>query len=455
ALGGTAALALLLRWYAYQRVLARMSAPGWAFLTKPLSDVATILLLSEAALRTSTGQVTWKGHRYSKKLVRKQGVRATPPTSAPFKEAERLSTAPAITVVIIARESLASSAAEAPAVSWRIGEIAEKNPGVEFLVATASGAAPVTSGLPNLRTLSVSETDSYALRRRGLEEAGGEVIAFTDAECSYSDDWLAAVREGFADPRAQIVVGRTAYAGEGALTKAGSIRDWGAMEDLQSRVRHLPENNFAARREVLVRYDFGNGFREWGGTLALATLAASDGVEIRYDPRMVCRAPNPYSRWSSTWDRLTVRHALLAELVRRDLLSLDFRPMSARLIARLLPFLVWFSAAVSAAKAYRPARAGLGIRGAQRLRVPLALGLLAEVDWLVAMAAILRPSWFAGKAQELGCTLAAEVDADPAHPLRTKISRVTWSLAVGIRTPLPAQSKEAGKPGPLAAATPS
>ncbi|MGH9671022.1 MAG: glycosyltransferase, partial [Terriglobales bacterium] len=183
-LGGAAVFALLLRWYAYQCILSRMGAPGWAFFSKPLSDVAAVLLLADAALRTATGHVTWKGHRYSKESVQVQGVPTSPVGNASFNP-EGAGPAPSITVVAIAREPLDSRRADAGAGPSPIVAMAEKNPGVEFLVVTASGFAPATPPLPNVRALAASETASYALRRRGLEEAGGEVIAFTDAECSY------------------------------------------------------------------------------------------------------------------------------------------------------------------------------------------------------------------------------------------------------------------------------
>jgi hypothetical protein len=451
-LTGAAGFVLLIRWLAYQRILARMGAPGWAFVTKPLSDLAAVLLFADAALRSATGHVTWKGHRYSKESVRQQGISAAASTA---ERGGRPLVASSVTVIAVSRQPLVPGAADAPFVSADISAMAGANPEVDFLVVSASGPAPVASAPSNLRIVTAAEAAGYALRRRGMEEARGDVVAFADMDCSYGPDWLAALREDFSDPSVQIVAGRTAYAGEGALAKAGSIRDWGALEDLQSRVRHLPDNNFAARREILSRYDFGNGFRDWGGTLALATLAAADGIELRYDPRMVCRAPNPYSSWKSAWDRLAARHALLAELVRRDLRNLDFRPLSARLLERFLPSLVWFSTAVASARAYRPSRAALEIRGAQRLTVPIALGLLSDLDWLLTQWATLRPSWLLRKAQDLGCALSPEVDADPAHPLRRRISQITWALATDLRTPLPAPLPPAGKPEPVAASTPS
>jgi glycosyltransferase involved in cell wall biosynthesis len=57
--------------------------------------------------------------------------------------------------------------------------------------AAAQIAAQVATLLPAARLLREPQPGSYAARNRGIAEATGAILAFTDADCQPADDWLA------------------------------------------------------------------------------------------------------------------------------------------------------------------------------------------------------------------------------------------------------------------------
>jgi glycosyltransferase involved in cell wall biosynthesis len=75
----------------------------------------------------------------------------------------------------------------------------------------AVGDAPAraAAGRPGVRVVAEPATGSYAARNRGVREARGEVIAFTDADCLPAEDWVErGVARLLAPPGPGLVAGR-------------------------------------------------------------------------------------------------------------------------------------------------------------------------------------------------------------------------------------------------------
>ncbi len=74
----------------------------------------------------------------------------------------------------------------------------------------AGGAASATAaGRPGVRLLEEAGEGSYAARNRGIAEARGDVLAFTDADCVPAEDWVErGVARLAADPALGLVGGR-------------------------------------------------------------------------------------------------------------------------------------------------------------------------------------------------------------------------------------------------------
>jgi glycosyltransferase involved in cell wall biosynthesis len=67
---------------------------------------------------------------------------------------------------------------------------------------------------PGVRLLFEAKQGAYAARNRGLQEAKGEVIAFTDADCVPSHDWLHQIMMAMGQPGLRIVLGQAEFVGD-------------------------------------------------------------------------------------------------------------------------------------------------------------------------------------------------------------------------------------------------
>jgi glycosyltransferase involved in cell wall biosynthesis len=60
---------------------------------------------------------------------------------------------------------------------------------------------------PEIRVFSEPESGSYAARIRGIEQARGDVLAFTDSDCYPVPGWLQAIDKAFSETAAEIILG--------------------------------------------------------------------------------------------------------------------------------------------------------------------------------------------------------------------------------------------------------
>jgi glycosyltransferase involved in cell wall biosynthesis len=68
------------------------------------------------------------------------------------------------------------------------------------------------SANPRITLLSERKQGSYAARNRGLREASGEIIAFTDPDCVPFPNWLDVIGEAMTSPEVGIVLGSHEFA---------------------------------------------------------------------------------------------------------------------------------------------------------------------------------------------------------------------------------------------------
>lgn len=64
---------------------------------------------------------------------------------------------------------------------------------------------------PDIKYLKRSKQGSYAARNTGILQAKGEIIAFTDADCEPSVDWLQNIEDAFRHPEICVILGRNQF----------------------------------------------------------------------------------------------------------------------------------------------------------------------------------------------------------------------------------------------------
>jgi glycosyltransferase involved in cell wall biosynthesis len=160
------------------------------------------------------------------------------------------------------------------------------------------GLEATVASHPRARLVHEARVGSYAARNRGVQEARGEVLAFTDADCRPEPSWLAAGTEALlADPACGLIAGRidvevrdprrpTAaelYESVAAFSQREYVERW----------RFGATANLFTRREVFARvgpFDeslYSLGDRDWGRRVFEAGFAQryAEVARVRHPAR--------------------------------------------------------------------------------------------------------------------------------------------------------------------------
>jgi glycosyltransferase involved in cell wall biosynthesis len=137
------------------------------------------------------------------------------------------------------------------------------------------------------RYIAHADGGSYAARQRGAEEARGEILVFTDADCEPPADWLATIDRLFEDPACMVVTGPSSSADEvpvSSWVQAIDEQRWQALLAMD-RVAFCDTRNLALRREVLAAVPFDPSFRQ-AGDIDLGIRLFERGIPIRLEPAL-------------------------------------------------------------------------------------------------------------------------------------------------------------------------
>lgn len=126
-----------------------------------------------------------------------------------------------------------------------------------------------------------------AARNLGAAQAGGEVLAFLDADCLAAPGWLACLAERFADPAVEIVGGGVSFV-------AGSY--WSLADHLSmfheylaslppGRRSQLPSLNLAIRRPLFLASGGFAEHRRTGEDSDLTIRLTRQGHMLHFEPR--------------------------------------------------------------------------------------------------------------------------------------------------------------------------
>ena len=127
---------------------------------------------------------------------------------------------------------------------------------------SSDDSAEIIRRHPGITLLREPKQGAYAARNRGLDQALGEILAFTDADCVPKSDWLSTIGAAMAKPGVEIVLGRRL-----AGRRRGGLKLLDEYQDIKEDyifnggdgdLYYGYTNNMAVRRDLFA----GGGFKE-------------------------------------------------------------------------------------------------------------------------------------------------------------------------------------------------
>jgi glycosyltransferase involved in cell wall biosynthesis len=139
-----------------------------------------------------------------------------------------------------------------------------------------------------------------AARNRGASQARGKVLAFIDADCIASAQWLSVLDERFVDPQVAVVGGGIEFDGRNYWTLADNIslfHDY--LSSLPGGQRaQLPSLNLAIRRELFLASGGFDEGRRIGEDSDLSIRLRRQGCTLHFEPRAAILHQPPRNRLS-------------------------------------------------------------------------------------------------------------------------------------------------------------
>lgn len=284
-----------------------------------------------------------------------------------------------------------------------------------------------------VQLLSAAPRSASIARNTGIKAAGGDIVVFTDADCSPASDWLGQLLESFDDPKIGAVAGRVV--GEPGSTlpelfstlytlrlpKATSLHDrWTPIEG------GYPTASLAVRRTVLDRLGgFDESVAIYGEDYDLCARLYAAGWRLLYRPEA-----QVIHHHRTTWQALLLQaygfglgHAYLIRKHLGNGLQIDLPHGSA--IWRQAPVAGWIDCA-SADKKCLAILAGSLIVPIVGWLAPAYLLWLARQARQRAVAEAVEASWFTSLG--LGVLLIAKSGAMTAGRLVGSVKYGTLCL---------------------------
>ncbi len=173
---------------------------------------------------------------------------------------------------------------------------AQDYPGRIEILVVDNGSATTPSVSGRARLLHEERPGSYAARNRGLAEATGQVLAFTDSDCLPHPDWLSGgIRALLADPENGLIGGKVRI-----MAMSGDRANLAELFETAAAFpqdRYIAEGRYAATANMMTTrrvmdavgpFDArlrSGGDADWGQRVAAA------GYRLVYAPRAVIDHP--------------------------------------------------------------------------------------------------------------------------------------------------------------------
>lgn len=158
----------------------------------------------------------------------------------------------------------------------------------EVLLVLDSGVSEETRAelrrrYPHVRLVPDAAPNYFAEKNAGAVAARGEIVALLDGDCVPDEKWLETLVAPLA-AGADVVSGRTRYAGGSLAARTFSVPDFGNVLNEQGSATGIMLNNVAFRRELALRHPLDVRIRRNGGCYLLYHQLRAAGAHQTYAP---------------------------------------------------------------------------------------------------------------------------------------------------------------------------
>jgi cellulose synthase/poly-beta-1,6-N-acetylglucosamine synthase-like glycosyltransferase len=208
------------------------------------------------------------------------------------REVQKADIEPTVTVVVAAYNEEAS-------IAHRIQNLLELDyprDKLELVVssdASSDRTEEIALQYPDVKVIPNPRGGKVAAQDRAVRQSDGEVVAFSDANCTWSPDALRTLVRAFADPNVAYVCGRLKILGADGSNQEGLYWRYElVVRDAESRLSSVTGGNgsiYAVRRSDYVEVD-----PRFGHDLSLPYLMVQRGRRAVYEPAAVAfEKPTP------------------------------------------------------------------------------------------------------------------------------------------------------------------
>lgn len=119
---------------------------------------------------------------------------------------------------------------------------------------STDASADIVRHHQRIKYVSEKRQSPYAARNRGIKEASGKIIAFTDPDCIAFPDWLAEIDRRLSEPEVLVILGQNLMGNDSLLLSM--IQDYENEKEIYTfgssdgRIYFAHTNNMAVRRSL-------------------------------------------------------------------------------------------------------------------------------------------------------------------------------------------------------------
>jgi len=166
--------------------------------------------------------------------------------------------------------------------------------------ASSDGTTEIVRRYPDVRLLTLPENRGQANARNvGLEEARGDIILFTDADCVPARNWIEAMRKPFADPDIAGAKGIYRTEQRGLVARFAQL-EYESRYGIMRRKRYIDfVDTYSAgyRREALAQHGGFDARFRIDEDQELSFRMAEAGLKMVFNPEAVVYHHHPSTLW--------------------------------------------------------------------------------------------------------------------------------------------------------------